>query len=1336
MRLRLYRQAIAAAAAPDNSNNDNNTGGDGGTILSVGAIAGIAVAGAIVLFVGLSLVLLWLARLRDRQHGGTDGKEDDTHAVHGNIGSRGAGTAGAAAAGGGGGGLVLRPKTSMGPEMIRVDKEKGEEYGDYEPSFGDGAGASAAAAAAAAAQSKRLSQQKRLRKKTGSHASDMSFTVDGNKIGYSQTAAGQRTSDNGVASSAITPFLARPYQSTVQFEQRVVYDDEKQDDTVPRMVRLSNKSQRRSWVAEDEFANSNRTSTVALINFAGYTGPGAGTDAAAAAAAMSAENRGKETSTSSNNNKNGSRNSSSTIRSWFPQTLGKSLSRKLSFNSRSVEEIIGNPRVLKNRDSASSVDARKGGGGSYDVGIGHDGNREEISVHDTPRSTPVIVHCGSASDGGDHNYTYSWQAAAGGLANASPVIPRAPATAIHNPRHRLAMAADAAHKQKIVQQQQKKQQQQQQQMLLIHQQQQIQFMNSSNLIGPAAAQQQQQQGSSPPKRPPRFRQSATDSELTEILRMTAERLEDRSRSERRQLVVNSAADVAGSENLMMSSIEMAAASRGRSMSPAKDADKSNARETMLSSDTTGDNINLIVPTSSAASTSLAPDVLPLEVTTQHRRRISHVSFASMISEPNSLATGSDSKNNDKNGNRSLSQHETFLASHQTPHSSPSRTKAQAAEQQQEQQPQHKQHAAGTIVDGSQQPFSPASTESSALSTLYSEDEPGSGRASPSHNGGRRQRNSRGSVVSIPSGLCRTDSQRRALVEVLRRSRDFDAENNADNDNDDEPGMSPAPLRVQSISAHSGAACDSEYSPSMRDFQMIDTNTRMIRSIVDSGRSSARHSVISSSTAMYGGSAQTPQAAIKTTDNDDPFVSATPQHNARLSQLFSPLPKDGPRPTAIDAANAAMKGRYSGAGSTTPNSSNRIRGLNSSAAMGGSGDSNFTASPSRRPAVYSTNTTSGEDTPTPVAQKSIRTPQRYLQLQGLDGSPTLGSMMANHAYDTPSAYSETRLSSLYDSYHYSDSPDSKDYAAQQSTSTLATSTTTLGGNGGSGTTDFTLGGTGSARYGRQMTDILMDGYHTDGGGTDSDATIERLVKDVLLPSRDDDARNDDMSKKTSSSKEKKHSRDSASMRGSKDLDDTDSSERDTLGQLSTVGGDVKKMNSMHVTQAVAELRRMNSQVSSASGHTASSVSDVGTILVGGGEVDSPTLPQLRGGGFSPTKRNSSILGRRNYLALGSTASQDGDRTSHVSADGASGMMGRSDNGDMPADEKNSVPRRSQFQQRSHPGRRAGWRRTVANPGTIGSASTEQWAVGEKSSETEEFMSRNSLAETLTRRSGGI
>ncbi|KLU89952.1 hypothetical protein MAPG_08919 [Magnaporthiopsis poae ATCC 64411] len=82
----------------------------------------------------------------------------------------------------------------------------------------------------------------------------------------------------------------------------------------------------------------------------------------------------------------------------------------------------------------------------------------------------------------------------------------------------------------------------------------------------------------------------------------------------------------------------------------------------------------------------------------------------------------------------------------------------------------------------------------------------------------------------------------------------------------------------------------------------------------------------------------------------------------------------------------------------------------------------------------------------------------------------------------------------------------------------------------------------------------------------------------------------------------------------------------------------------VTSTIAELRRMNSQLSS---YSAVSSHPGGG---GGNTLESPTIPQLRGGGFSPSARP---VGTKNYLALGTISQEETDRDRYnVDSDGVS------------------------------------------------------------------------------------
>ncbi|KAK7966363.1 uncharacterized protein PG986_000640 [Apiospora aurea] len=86
------------------------------------------------------------------------------------------------------------------------------------------------------------------------------------------------------------------------------------------------------------------------------------------------------------------------------------------------------------------------------------------------------------------------------------------------------------------------------------------------------------------------------------------------------------------------------------------------------------------------------------------------------------------------------------------------------------------------------------------------------------------------------------------------------------------------------------------------------------------------------------------------------------------------------------------------------------------------------------------------------------------------------------------------------------------------------------------------------------------------------------------------------------------------------------------------------DSTQLASVVAELRRMNSQVSLTSGYSAASTASSTTLpaavanhrIIPEEETgsSSPTLPALRGGGFSPGKKGGTSRASRNYLAVGS------------------------------------------------------------------------------------------------------
>lgn len=107
----------------------------------------------------------------------------------------------------------------------------------------------------------------------------------------------------------------------------------------------------------------------------------------------------------------------------------------------------------------------------------------------------------------------------------------------------------------------------------------------------------------------------------------------------------------------------------------------------------------------------------------------------------------------------------------------------------------------------------------------------------------------------------------------------------------------------------------------------------------------------------------------------------------------------------------------------------------------------------------------------------------------------------------------------------------------------------------------------------------------------------------------------------------------------------------------------KRDSAQVSSVVAELRRMNSQISQVSGYSTASTASSNTLAATAipEEVGSPTLPALRGCGFSPGKRGGPAGASRNYLAVGSPGKRrsrdDGKERRRGSGSGNGGVTAR-------------------------------------------------------------------------------
>ncbi|KAI1215137.1 uncharacterized protein F4807DRAFT_406042, partial [Annulohypoxylon truncatum] len=357
-----------------------------------------------------------------------------------------------------------------------------------------------------------------------------------------------------------------------------------------------------------------------------------------------------------------------------------------------------------------------------------------------------------------------------------------------------------------------------------------QLAGTSRLPAPSNGQQGQTRGR------PILDHSATDTELTEILRMTAERLQDGLRSERRQ-------------TLMTPYMPYTPYSTGRPMNGQYYHD---GKPIDYSYDPT--NSGDVSPVKSHKSAPATMSYAELEgctpknqspqrqmQTPRHSRQPSHnprMSQQSMVSEPDSLVAPR---------RESLSEVRTAL-------SSPSRV-TRSNEPTPSPQGQKQQQS---------RPFSNGSTMSSALSTLYSMEE-GSIRSPPAADlvfGSSPAHTPRRTPEKVLSafGMLRSNRNSGATDVAKSPTRKFD---------DDDI---PSPLRIRRGTL--GGTVVPNNTPASRPA------SRQNGKSVDLPKSSR-------STFMVHAPSE----------KDDPFTvvaEATPRNPARLSKVFSPLPVDFPK----------------------------------------------------------------------------------------------------------------------------------------------------------------------------------------------------------------------------------------------------------------------------------------------------------------------------------------------------------------------------------------------------------------------------------------------------------
>ncbi|KAI1485876.1 hypothetical protein F5X96DRAFT_689748 [Biscogniauxia mediterranea] len=803
----------------------------------------------------------------------------------------------------------------------------------------------------------------------------------------------------------------------------------------------------------------------------------------------------------------------------------------------------------------------------------------------------------------------------------------------------------------------------------------------------------------------RMTQSNTDAELQAILRRTAERLQDGRQSARRQTMMSpGSAPSASSSTLRKTPDDRTGApntptrgtggryepttSRSGNISPTrsqKSAPAVLAACNEVRAELDGSS-SLQVP---APAHGLQPQGQTQSQTSRrHTRQPSQISQASVVSEADSLVVS-----------RRGSQQDMV----QTPLSSPSRAAGAAARtspanNNPQMQAQIRQLPA---VPPFPRPFSMASTESSALSTVYSEEETSIVYRSPPADGNGRTSN-RNSAANPATHMERQAMQQAlaACDAFVKRSSQMSLDGVGGLKSPPDHGASPEPLRVRKETTGQTAGS----KPALPSSQGTGSNTA-------AATSQAQHSPnrgLKVATPKEGPPSFTIHA-LDDVDND-PFTATTPSPTTRLSKLFSPLPakrSSAPSsPTSPKSASSSRTARQAARQDRTP-------------------------------------------TRTPSSRKRVVPPPHVLRAGAAGDAPPVGvatSVYSGVEENSPArepsspAPSEGGLSSVYESYAYRDSSYSA-YGgnnggagaseemetatvttARNSVVTLVTAPTTAATSptrGNSSSSCESPSGRAS-RAGFRARDIIAPAQPPSGTTSmpitaeeeqpksqQISITVKSPTPSPAQPQQHSHhhhhhhrghhhyRRRTTTHARTSSSSTHRSTGSTESSRYSQD-DDDDHHNNDNTNNLeaansvpplhlpygtlthhhsSSFSSSSRRPSTHHhragaqhsvnivnyhpsnnnkhhparVASAVAELRRMNSTVSCASSSTttttttatATATADLAAFKRAHDNRNSekknnnsPTLPDLRGGGFGPS--GNTRAGRRNYLALGSMA----------------------------------------------------------------------------------------------------
>lgn len=639
----------------------------------------------------------------------------------------------------------------------------------------------------------------------------------------------------------------------------------------------------------------------------------------------------------------------------------------------------------------------------------------------------------------------------------------------------------------------------------------------------------------------RLQQGNTDAELQAILRRTAERLQDGNRSARRQTMMlpTSSSPARALDPTRRGPDQECGYSQAQvrpgstATSPAKS--QKSAPAVMLYSEPEGRSLRV--------QQGPSQNGMPWQTHRRtHSREISHVSQisqVSMLSEPESMvATPS------KRG----SQGDVL----QTALSSPSRAHQTP--------PSHPQQAPAS------RSYSPVSEQSSALSTVYSEEEEEEDCQSTS------------------------EMERRAMAQALRASDAFySGQTQRDDDAVNQEGR-----REQQGNLHIN------HGP-----RPLHKRNGGPERILPNGTQTAAYSASEHQDDMKQPTGRFSPQAMSTiqglqSETEDPFAASTnPKRRTpqRLSQVFSPIPAERPGDTMSSFVDM-----------TEPDSASPTR-----------------SSSHRRVVPPPYNLRPGVNSPT---LGHYHDPQFQMQAPSREPSPV---------------QSEGGLSSVYDSYRYSrysDSIEGSQVLARLSATTMLTvppaetsptksrwdQTSFYAASTESHTGDRGMENNGAAfrsAHVRLNNALSGAGTYTHLVGPSGSSTTENGSAGMGYSAEDALPRSQPHRDITSST---------ISCLSGASAYSQDEEGGDKLAPLmpiySTTAAPGK--HTSRVMNAVAELRRMNSQVSCVSAYSTATTN-----------ITSPTLPALRGGGCSPGKKGT-VGAAKNYFSLGSSPnSRDGE-----------------------------------------------------------------------------------------------